>query len=75
MNFLPSCGHVGTAVWLPHLDSNEMHGDKARWELRKNYKNYFQQNLEAEPHKTAAVGPFAPPSHLTNHPSKTNRIC
>ena len=27
---------VGTNVWMHYLDSYEMHGEKARWELRKN---------------------------------------
>ena len=34
---------------------------------------YFEQILEAAPHKTTPVQPLT--SHLKNHPSKMNKIC
>ena len=36
LRFLPVCGCVSTTVWMHHLDANEMHGEKAGWELHKN---------------------------------------
>ena len=50
---------------------NKIHGEKARWELHKDTMCCFEQNLEAMTHRTAAVKPLT--SHLTNHPSKTNK--
>ena len=43
----------------------------ARQELHKNAACCLEQILEATPHKTAAIRPST--SHLTNHPSKTNK--
>ena len=37
---------------MHHQDVNETHGEKARWELHKNTTHYFEQILEAAPHKT-----------------------
>ena len=54
-----------------HLDANETHGEKVRWELHKNAKFYFEQILEATLYKTAVVGLLT--SHLTIDPSKTNK--
>ena len=34
--FLSICGCVSTAMWLHHLDSNEMLRDNAKWKLHKN---------------------------------------
>ena len=48
-----------------------MHGEKARWELHKNAVCWFEQILEAAPHKTAAARPRI--SNLRIHPSKTNK--
>ena len=39
----------------------------------KNATCYFEQILSTIPHNTTAVQPLS--SHLTNHPSKTNKIC
>ena len=56
--FLPSCGCDHTTVWMHHLDSSKMHGEKARWELHKNALCCFEQILEATPYKTADVQPL-----------------
>ena len=69
----PSCSHVSTILWLPHMDFNKALRQKVRWELHKDVVCCFEQILEAAPHKTAAVWPFA--SHLSNNPNKTNKTC
>ena len=46
---------------------------KARWEQYKNATSYFEQILEAAPHKTIDVRPFT--SNLKNYPSKMNKMC
>ena len=56
---------------MPHLDSNETHGEKAKWELHKNAKCCFEQILEAALYENAVVWLLA--SNLTNHPSKMNK--
>ena len=49
---------------MHHLDSNENHGEKARWELHKNTMNCFEQiNYPTTLHETATVRPLA--THLT----------
>ena len=53
------------------MDTNKMHGEKARWELHKNATGHFEQILGATPNKTAVAWP--PTFCLTNHPS--NKIC
>ena len=68
--FLPSWGCVGTIVWMPHLDANETHREKARWKLRKNAMCCFEQILKATPYKTKSVRPLT--FYLTN---KTNKTC
>ena len=37
------------------MDVNKMHREKAKLELYKNTTNYFEQILEATPHKTTAL--------------------
>ena len=37
------------------MDTNEMRRKKAKWWLLKNFVCYFEQILEATPHKTTAV--------------------
>ena len=36
MQFLPSSGHIDTAVWMHHLDTNKTAGEEARRQLHKN---------------------------------------
>ena len=51
--FLPSCICVGTTVWMYHLDSNEIHGEKAKWNftrilravLNKSWKQHSTEQL------------------------------
>ena len=73
MRILPSCSHVSATVWLHHLDSNKMLGEKARWELHKVAMCCFEQILETALYKTAAVRSLT--SHLTNQPGKKNKTC
>ena len=48
--------------------------EKKAWrQLPQNPANCIEQILEATSHKTAAVWP--PTSHLSNHPSPTNKTC
>ena len=69
MGFLTSCDSAGTIVWMHHLDSNETHGKKAKWELHNNVTCYFKNILEATSFNTAAVRPLT--SHVTNNLNKT----
>ena len=73
MGFLPSCSHVSTIVWLPHLDANEVFRGEASCKLHKNAVCCLEQILETASCKIAAV--WFPTSHLTNHPSKTDKSC
>ena len=58
---------------MHHMETNETHWEKARWEQHKNATCFFEQILEVTPHKTLAVQPIT--SHLANSPIKTNKIC
>ena len=51
----------GCTTW-----TNEMDGNKTRWELYKNTTCCFEQMLEATHHKVAAVQPLT--SYLTTYP-------
>ena len=55
--FLLSSGSVDTAVWLNYMDANEMDGQKAGLQIRKNAASNFKQVLEAAPNKAAAIRP------------------
>ena len=46
---------VRTVFWLHYKEFNEVLGDKPKWEPHGDAACYFEQMLEAEPHKTAAV--------------------
>ena len=54
--------YVSTTVWLHYLDSNEMLGEKARWELHKNDVYHLEQSWKQNLKKTAVT------SYLINHP-------
>ena len=61
MGFLPNCSHIRTTVWLLYWNSNETHGDKARWELCKNAACCFEKSRKQHSTKqqlTAACHPF-----------------
>ena len=49
---------------MHHLEANETHGEKGQ-ELLKNTKSFFEQILEAAPHKTATVYAHLPSSQKT----------
>ncbi len=51
MQFLPSSGHVDTAVWMHYLDANKMAGEEARQQLYKNTASNIELVLVATPHK------------------------
>ena len=61
---------VSTILWLHHLEFNETHGEKYKWELYEDDAYCFIQILEAVLYKTTAVQLLT--SYLTNHPSKGN---
>ena len=68
MRFLPSCCHVLTTLWMPHTDTNKMHGGKARWELYKNttcLKQIHPTKLAVQP----------PAFYLSKYSSKMNKTC
>ena len=55
------------------MDPIKTHGEKIKWELRKNAACCQEQIMGPALHKTAAARP--PASYLTNHLSKTNKTC
>ena len=59
-------GRVGTAIWMHHMDTNKMYGEKAWRQLHKNGANNIKQFLEAAPHESTAVRP--PSTHHENYP-------
>ena len=59
----PSCSLVITTVLMHHVE--------VEWKLRKNATSYFEQILEAAPHKTAVR---LLSSHLKNHPRRTRDL-
>ena len=59
---------VGTIVWKHHLNSNETHGEKARWELHENI-TCFESNIAQSSNCTAT----SLPSHKS--PNKPNGLC
>ena len=60
-------GHVDTAEWMHHLDTNKMAGEEARWQLHKNAASNIEQVRAATPHKAPTIRPSA--SHHENYPS------
>ena len=66
-------GCFNNIVPVHYMDANKTHGENGRWELQKNAICYFEQILQTTLYKTVAVPPLS--SHLTNHPSKTNKTC
>ena len=71
MEILLSWTQVSTTEWCHHLDFNKVFKEKAKWKLHNDAASCSEQILEVAPHKTATILPFL--SHLTNHPSKTNK--
>ena len=61
---------VSTVVLMYHLDSNETHGEKARWELHNNTRCSFEQNWKSPPLKNGSCVANYFPSHK---PSKLNK--
>ena len=50
---LASSGHVSTTVPIHPMNANEMHEEIVIWGLHKDVTWYFEQILEATPHKVA----------------------
>ena len=65
MQFLPSSGHVDTAIWMHYIDDNWTYGEKVWRQLHKNAASNIEQVLEAAPHKAATVRP--PTTHHENY--------
>ena len=40
---------------MHHVDADKIDSEKARQEMHKNAKSYFEQTLEATPHKITVV--------------------
>ena len=55
MQFLPSSGHVDTAVWMHHLDANKTAGEEVRRQLHKNVASNIEQVLVTTPHKASTI--------------------
>ena len=62
-SFFPSSGCVDTTTWM----LTKHNGEKAWQQLYKNVASNNEQDLEAAPHKAAAVQP--PTIHHENYPS------
>ena len=71
--FLPSSGHIDTAIWVHYMDSNKTAGEEARRQLHKNAASNLEQVLAATPHKTPTVRP--PASYHENYSSLMNQTC
>ena len=67
MQFLPSSGHINTAIWMHYLDANKTTGEEARRQLHKNVASNIEQVLEATPNKAPTIRP--PASCHKNYPS------
>ena len=65
--FLPSSGHIDTAIWMHYLDTNKTAGEKGSQQLHKNAASNIEQVLEATTHKAPTIRP--PTSHHKNYPS------
>ena len=65
MQFLPSSGCVDTAIWMHHLDANNMAREEARRQLHKNVASNIKQDLAATPHKAPTIRP--PATHHENY--------
>ena len=48
-------GCVGTTLWLRNLHSNEMLGEKIRWESLKSARCSLEETLEVAPHEAASL--------------------
>ena len=59
MQFFPSSGRVGTAVWMHYMDANKTYGEKVSRQLNKNAASNIEEVLEAAPHKASVVKPLA----------------
>ena len=46
---------------MHHLNDNETHGEKVRWELHKNTMWSFEQILEAKIHSKKQLYSYLPP--------------
>ena len=51
MEILSLFGGVSITVWLHHLDSDKIFGEKARWELHKISTCSFEKSLKQNPTK------------------------
>ena len=72
--FFLSCSRVSTFVWISHLDlNNGAVGGKSRLDLHRNAECCIKQIMLPALYKTTVVRPLI--SHLTYHPSKTNKTC
>ena len=63
----PGSGHIDTAVWMHHLDTNKTAREEARRQLHKNIASNIEQVLAATHHKAPTIQP--PASHQENYPS------
>ena len=65
--FLPSSGHVDTAVWMYHLDASKTAQKEARQQLQKDVASNIKQVPATTPHKAPTIRP--PASYHENYPS------
>ena len=61
MKILPNSSCLHTTVWIHHVNVNEMHGEKTRWELHKNTSHCLEQILEVTlPQNCSCMATYCP---------------
>ena len=60
IGFLSSCDCVFTTIWMHHMDTNKIHGQKTRCVLHKNATCCFEQILKQHPTKQQLCGHLPP---------------
>ena len=53
MQFLPSSGHIDTAIWMHYLDANKTAGDAITQECCEQYWTSLGGNTQQSPNYTA----------------------
>ena len=71
--YFSGSSRVHATIWIHLMDADKAYREKAWQQLQKNAASYNEQILDATSHKTSSIRP--PPSHLENHPNKTNKTC
>ena len=68
--FHPSCGCIGTTVWMHVMNSNGKHEEKARRELHKNVTRLFRTNIRSNVLQNRSCTATEPSSQKPSKKSK-----